>query len=191
MKTKNKIILLVITVISFMFILITADMIYNFRDYGIKSIDNKAHAIAKTVEHSLTSQMATGVIDQRELFISQLKNIPNIDKIWLSRGQKVIDLYGEGFSNEAIKDSIDQEVLRTGEIKKVIYENLLKESTYRITIPYKATSGGKINCISCHTNAQEGEEKGKKEGIKKKSREKGTKNGNKRRKKLEKTINKL
>lgn len=157
MKTKNKIILLVISVISFMFILITADMIYNFRDYGIKSIDDKAHAIAKTVEHSLTSQMVSGVIDDRELFLSQLKNIPNIDKIWLSRGQKVVELYGMGLLNEHVKDEIDEEVLRTGKTKRVIDENLFAESSYRITIPYNATTTGRINCISCHSNAKVGD----------------------------------
>lgn len=157
MKTKNKIFFLVITVIGFMFFLITADMIYNFRDYGLKSIDDKAHAIAKTIEHSLTSQMVSGVIDDRALFLSQLKNIPNIDNIWLSRGQKVVELYGEGLLSEHVKDSIDEEVLKTGKSKRVINENIFSQSTFRITIPYKATSRGKINCISCHSNAKEGD----------------------------------
>lgn len=155
MNTKNKIILMVISLISIMFIFITADMIYNFKQYGIKSIDDKAQAVAKTIEHSLTSQMVSGVIDDRELFISQLKDIPNIDKIWLSRGQKVIDMYGKGLNNEMPKDNIDISVLTTGKVKKVVDDNIFSKSTYRITIPYKATSNGKINCISCHTNAKE------------------------------------
>lgn len=157
MNTKNKIILLVISIISIMFIFITADTIYNFRKYGIKTIEDKAHAVAKTIEHSLTSQMVSGVIDDRELFLGQLKDIPNIDKIWLSRGQKVIDMYGVGFNNEMPKDDIDLEVLKTGETKKVINENLFSKSFYRITIPYKATNIGQIDCMSCHTNAQEGD----------------------------------
>ncbi|NVJ52112.1 MAG: GGDEF domain-containing protein [Campylobacteraceae bacterium] len=157
MQTKNKIILLVISIISFTFFLITIDMIYNFRNYGIKSIDDKAKAIAKTVEHSLTSQMVSGVIDDRELFLSQLKNIPNIDKIWLSRGQKVIDMYGKGFNNEIPRDEVDKQVLKTGETKKIVNDKLFSQSTYRITIPYNATNKGKINCMSCHTNAQEGD----------------------------------
>ncbi len=157
MQTKNKIIILVISIISFMFILITADMIYNFREYGIKTIDDKAHAVAKTVKHSLTSQMVSGVIEDRELFLDQLKNIPNIDKIWLSRGKKVIEMYGTGLNNENARDNIDKEVLQTGKIKKVINDNLFSQSSYRITIPYNATSYGRINCISCHTNAKEGD----------------------------------
>lgn len=155
MNTKNKIILIVISIISIMFIFITADMVYNFRKYGIKSIDDKAQAVAKVIEHSLTSQMVSGVINDRELFLSQLKDIPNIDKIWLSRGQKVIEMYGQGFNNEMPKDDIDIEVLKTGKEKKVVNENIFSQSSYRITIPYKANSIGEINCISCHTNAKE------------------------------------
>jgi len=157
MQTKHKIILFVISIISLTFFLITIDMIYNFRNYGIKSIEDKAKAVAKTVEHSLTSQMVSGVIDDRELFLSQLKDIPNIDKIWLSRSQKVIDMYGKGFNNELAKDEIDQEVLKTGETKKLINDKIFSQSTYRITIPYKATRKGKIDCMACHTNANEGD----------------------------------
>ena len=157
MNTKNKIILIVISLISIMFIFITADTIYNFRKYGIKTIDDKAQSVAKTIEHSLTSQMVSGVIDDRELFLSQLKDIPNIDKIWLSRGQKVIDMYGKGFNNEMPRDQVDLDVLKTGETKKVINENIFSKSFYRITIPYKATSTGKIDCMACHTNAKEGD----------------------------------
>ena len=157
MKTKNKIILLVISIISFMFLLITADIIYNYRDYGIKTIDDKAISIAKTVEHSLTAQMVSGVIDDRELFLSQLEDIPNIDGIWLSRGHKVIDMYGKGLNNEVAQDEIDKEVLDTGKIKRVINDNLFTQSSYRITIPYIATSKGKIDCISCHVNSKEGD----------------------------------
>lgn len=157
MKTKNKIILLVISVVSFMFVLLTADLIYNFREYGIKTIDEKAQAVAITVEHALTSQMVNNVIKDRSLFLSQLENIPNIDKIWLSRGQKVVTMYGDGFNYETSRDAIDKEVLKTGKIKRVINDNIFSQSSYRITIPYKASAKGKINCMQCHTNAQEGD----------------------------------
>ncbi len=157
MQTKNKIILLIISIISFMFILITVNIIYNFRNYGIKIIDDKSYAIAKTVEHSLTSQMVNGIIQDRKLFLNQLKNIPNIDKIWLSRGEKVIEMYGPGLNNEYARDEIDREVLKTGVTKKMINDHIFSQSTYRITIPYNAKSYGEINCISCHTNAKEGD----------------------------------
>lgn len=143
--------------IFLMFIFMVVNFTYNFRDYGIKSIDNKATILAKTVEHSLTTQMKAGVIDQRELFLNQLEDLPNINQIWLSRGHKVIEMYGKGFNNEVPRDEIDKEVLETGKAVKVINEKLFSNSTYRITIPYQATSKGVINCMECHTNAKEGD----------------------------------
>jgi diguanylate cyclase (GGDEF)-like protein len=130
---------------------------YNFRDYAIKNIDNKALVLAKTIEHSLTNQMNNEVIDKRELFLKQLEDLPNINKIWLTRHQKVIDLYGNGLKKEPNSDDIDEKVLNTGIEIKQINESLFSDNTYRITIPYKATSSGAIDCMRCHTNATEGD----------------------------------
>ena len=133
------------------------NLIYNFRAYGINNIDNKATVLAKTIEHSLTSQMQTGVISQRQIFLDKLVDLPTIDKIWLSRSKKVIELYGKGYNNEVPKDDIDRKVLATGQEIKVIDEKIFSNSTYRVTIPYKATSEGSINCMQCHTNAKVGD----------------------------------
>ncbi len=157
MKTKTKIILLVILIISVTFIIISVNTMYNFKKYELTTIESKAQILAKTVEHSLTFQMVHNVIQERELFLSQLKDIPDVNKIWLSRGQKVKDLYGNGLNDENAQDEIDKEVLKTGLSKKVVEDNLFSQSSYRITIPYNASSKGKINCMKCHTNAKEGD----------------------------------
>ena len=150
MNTKNKIILLILGVAGFMFLILILNIIYNFRMYGVKSIDDKAHVVAQTIKHALTSQMIDGVIENRELFLSQIENLDNIDKIWLSRGSTVIRQYGKGFNNEMARDKIDRDVLRTGKTIKVIQDNLFSKSTYRITIPYNATNDGPIDCLACH-----------------------------------------
>ncbi len=156
-KTNNKIIFIVTFMIFIMFIFMILNFTYNFRDYGIKNIDNKAVVLAKTIEHSLTNQMNNEVINKRELFLKQLEELPNINKIWLNRHQKVIDLYGKGLDSETISDEIDKRVLSTGIEEKHLNESLFSNSTYRITIPYKATSNGAIDCMRCHTNAKEGD----------------------------------
>ncbi len=157
MNTKNKVFLLLILMTFLIFSLLSINIIYNFRDYGIKTIDDKAKTIAQVVENALTSQMVSGVIDDRALFISELEDLSNINKIWLSRSELVIQEYGHGLLNEAPRDKIDREVLRTGLIKKSIKESVFGKSTYRITIPYKAHNQGKINCISCHSSAKVGD----------------------------------
>jgi diguanylate cyclase (GGDEF)-like protein len=157
MNTKNKITFILMSIIFMLFLLLIANVIYNFRNYGIQAIDEKARAVAETIKHTLTSQMVTGVIENRELFLSQIEDLQTIDKIWLSRGESVVQEYGRGFNNEVARDVIDKTVLQSGKELQVINDNMFGESTYRITIPYIATSSGKINCMECHTSAKEGD----------------------------------
>ena len=156
MKTKNKIILMILGVSVLMFLILILNILFNFRSYGINSIDNKAKILSQTIKHALTSQMVNGVIKDRKLFLSQIENLEHVDKIWLVRGQKVIKQFGSGFTNEIARDDVDKKVLNTGESIQIISENIFSKSTYRITIPYKATKEGPINCLSCH-NASEGD----------------------------------
>lgn len=156
MNTKSKISLILLGAMLLVFALLVANIILNFRDYGIRSIENKVNVVAETIKHSLTSHMVNGVIDNRQLFLSQIMELENIDDLWLVRGQKVIEQYGKGFNNEVIRDSIDREVIEKGVAKQVIDENLFGGSTFRVTIPYKAASDGAINCMTCH-DAKEGE----------------------------------
>ena len=143
--------------IFIMCILMILNFTYNFRDYGIKNIEKKATLLAQTVEHTLTNQMNNNVIESRDIFLKQLEDLPHINEIWLSRHQKVIDLYGTGFNNEVPRDDIDKKVLKTGVQEKEILESLFSNNTYRITIPYKASSEGQIDCMKCHANAKEGD----------------------------------
>lgn len=156
MKTKNKILLTLLAVVIGTAFAIIGNIIFNFREYGVKSIEDKATVLSQTVKHALTSQMLSGVIDDRELFLSQLKTLPHVDDIWLSRGKSVILQYGNGKNDELSRDKIDKEVLRTSLIKREIKDNLFERNSFRITIPYIATKKGTINCMQCHL-AKEGE----------------------------------
>lgn len=142
---------------SVMFITLILNILVNFRDFGLRSVENKAQAIAQTVKHSLTSHMVNGVIDNRELFLHQISDLKNIDEIWLSRGPAVIEQFGKGNNNEVARDKVDEEVLKTGLEKAVVEERVFGKSSYRVTIPYNASSDGTIDCLSCHTTANPGD----------------------------------
>lgn len=150
MTSQNKISLILLGFMFGLFIILTANILFNFRDYGLKSIEQKAQTVAETVKHSLTSHMINGVIDNRGLFLNQIKELENIDKLWIVRGQSVIDQYGKGHIDESPRDEIDQKVLMSGKETKEIKENIFGESSFRITIPYIASSMGSIDCTSCH-----------------------------------------
>jgi len=157
MGSKRKISLSLFLVMSIMFIILIINILINFRDYGLQSVENKAKAIAQTVKHSLTSHMVNGVIDNRELFLEQISDLENIDGIWLSRGQAVIDQFGKGNNNEVARDEIDEEVLNSGIEKAIVEEKIFGKSSYRVTIPYIGSSEGTIDCLACHTTAKAGD----------------------------------
>jgi diguanylate cyclase (GGDEF)-like protein len=157
MVSKQKISLSLFIVMTVMFIILIINILMNFRNYGLQSVENKAKAIAQTVKHSLTSHMVNGIIDNRGLFLEQISELENIDDIWLSRAPAVIEQFGKGNNNEVARDSIDEEVLHSGVEKAVIGEKIFGKSSYRITIPYIGTSDGAIDCLSCHTTAKSGD----------------------------------
>lgn len=139
---------------SFLFILLITNVIYNFRNYGLKSIENKAKVVAEVVKHSLTSHMVNGVIENRKIFLDQIGRLENINDIWLVRSPIIIKQYGQGLNNETLRDSIDQKVLDTAQEQTVIDEHFFGASMYRVTIPYISSSKGLIDCIACHDSKE-------------------------------------
>lgn len=127
----------------------------SFRNFGIESAQKRAMLTAEVVKSGLTSHMVNGIMDKRLYFLNHIENIENISALWVARAPTVIKQYGEGFNNEIARDKIDKKVLASGKTEQEIIETAVK-STMRMTIPYKASSFGDTNCMSCH-DAKEGE----------------------------------
>jgi len=154
---RNKKILVIIPTMLFVFsLVIVVILVINFRDFSKNREFNKANMIASLIKDGLTAHMVNGTMDQRELFINNAKESSGALKVWLFRTEKTVALFGEGLGNENIRDEVDKETIKTAKVQKVINEKLFK-STLRITIPYIATTGQNPSCLSCHTNAKEGD----------------------------------
>jgi len=123
---------------------------YSTREVGIHTAITKAKAVAEVVKSGLTAHMVNGNMDQRDIFIESISKTKNIEQIWLIRGQNVIKQYGNSVKNDSVKDSIDKEVLQSGKLKYIVKDNLTN-ATLRVTIPYKASDHGNINCLQCHS----------------------------------------
>ncbi|WP_457641911.1 methyl-accepting chemotaxis protein [Persephonella sp.] len=155
MSLRKKFILkLTLTFLGFA-IFIAVISIISFRNYGLKTAENTSRIVAELVRDGLTVHMVTGTMDQREYFLDQVEHIKEIKKLWIVRGESVNRQFGDGTQHEKPRDELDLKALETGEIQKKVIEDLDK-SIFRITIPYIATSKGKINCLSCH-NVNEGD----------------------------------
>ncbi|MCW8895311.1 GGDEF domain-containing protein [Sulfurimonas sp.] len=156
MKTKSRLLIIV----TFMLLGLTAATIINislnFRDYSIKSAVEKAQMASNIVKDGLTSHMVHGIMDKRQYFLNQISSNPDVEFLRLIRADSVVKQYGPGLNEETLRDAIDKEVMRTGEMVKSIKETS-KAIKLRVTIPYKATvDNSESNCLNCH-NVQKDE----------------------------------
>ncbi|MCK9453863.1 GGDEF domain-containing protein [Sulfurimonas sp.] len=155
MGTRQKITLILSGLFLVFFISMIIIVSLSFRNFGIESAQKRAMLTAEVVKSGLTSHMVNGIMDKRLYFLNHIENIENISALWVARAPTVIKQYGEGFNNEIARDKIDKKVLASGKTEQEIIETAVK-STIRMTIPYKASSFGDTNCMSCH-DAKEGE----------------------------------
>jgi hypothetical protein len=155
MNSNKKLLLIVTVMLLLLMTAIVVNVAINFRDYSYKSALDKASSTAKYVRDGLTAHMVNGIMDKREFFLNNIKNHKDIQDFWIIRGKKVIEQFGPGFKNEGARDSIDKEVIESGEMHYKIIETADK-ATLRVTIPYIASAYGSPNCLNCH-NANEGD----------------------------------
>ncbi|MDQ1245281.1 MAG: hypothetical protein QG565_1622 [Campylobacterota bacterium] len=150
MKTKSRLLLVVTTMLLGLTAATIVNISLNFREYSINSAVEKSQMAANIVKDGLTAHMVNGMMDKRQYFLDKIATSNNIKSLWIARGENVIAQYGEGLYNETVRDAIDREVLRTGERVQKITENT-KNTTLRVTIPYKASTPiDNTNCMSCH-----------------------------------------
>ncbi|MGE4510205.1 MAG: GGDEF domain-containing protein [Sulfurimonadaceae bacterium] len=155
MKTKQKLLLIVTIMLLGLTAATLINVSLNFREYSIKSAIDKSKLTANIVKDGLTAHMVNGTMDQRQYFLDQISQHDDVKSLWLIRSPNVIQQYGKGFNHETVRDAIDQQVLDSGEIVQSIVEKT-DEIVLRVTIPYKATTTGTPNCLSCH-NVERGD----------------------------------
>ena len=148
MNTKKNVISTIAIIMIVMFIAMIINIALNLREFGINSAKTKASLVSQSVKNGLTAHMVNGIMENRDFYINETKNLSNIDDLWIIRSDEVNKQYGKG--KEVVRDEIDSEVLSTGKTIDIIEENFFGHSTYRITIPYKAEQTNSIDCLSCH-----------------------------------------
>ncbi len=138
-----------------LFLLTVSIVAFFFRKSVIESSEETALTIAELVRDALTSYMVLGVIDKRDLLLQETEKTHGLEYIRIVRGPAVSRQFGEGMRKEEAIDPLEKEVLKTGKLKNLLIEDK-KRVIYRLVMPYKATSTGRINCLQCH-KVREGE----------------------------------
>lgn len=156
MNSNKKITIIIFTMVTVLTIVIVALVALGSRQTGYDSAKKRAYLTADIVKKSLTSHMINGNMHQRDVFLESMAQLKEVSDLWIVRSKTISEQFGKsGLGNEIPRDTIDEEVLKTG-IERVITTESLKNASLRITIPYTASSLDKPNCLSCH-NAKEGE----------------------------------
>ncbi len=155
-STKKK----VLTTVLFLFIILTliisTNIIVNFKTFSESVALNQANSIALSIRDSLTSDMVNNTMDKRELFLNNMIKHQKVQNLHLFRSKKVIELFGNGTSNENMYSNLEAKVAKEGKRSYEIHENLDK-AIISIAIPYIAKKNETPNCLQCHTNAKDGD----------------------------------
>lgn len=156
MSIKKKILLRISMALIVTTAFIIAIVTYHIRSTTIASAKQKAVLVAEITRDALTAHMVNGIMDKRDLFLSNIAHLKGVQKLRIVRGDTVIKQFGKTRENESPVDQIDIDVLRTGKQIEVVNENVF-EAKLRTTIPYIANADiGSPNCVQCH-NAKPGE----------------------------------
>ncbi|MFH0710275.1 MAG: GGDEF domain-containing protein [Pseudomonadota bacterium] len=150
MHLKTKISLLLFSSLFILFSAIFLNTIADLRNASAVSAKMQALSAAKVIEAGLTAHMISGTMNQRDEFLKQISSLEIMKRLWVVRSQKVSHQYGKGVFSQDAQDGIDKSVLLSGEAVIETKGSILEDATVRLSIPYKATSGEKIDCLSCH-----------------------------------------
>ncbi|MDX2472005.1 MAG: diguanylate cyclase [SAR324 cluster bacterium] len=157
-KISTKLLIRFSGIFLVLFGLIVGALSLSFRHLSISSARDNAISLAKTIRDGITSLMYLGVIQNREIYLERVMETQGhggIKKLKVIRGEKVIRQFGQPREHEKPETDLEFEVLKTGVLAERITE-FTEHPIYELVIPYRATSKGRVNCLSCH-QANEGD----------------------------------
>ena len=113
-----------------------------------------AYSINEMTLAGLTGMMITGTMDQRDVFLDQIKHLSLVDDLKVIRGEAVTKLYGPGDAAAAPPDDVERRVLESRE-PYMRAEKSEQGEYLRVVIPALASKNylGK-DCISCHATGE-------------------------------------
>lgn len=119
-----------------------------------ESAINQANDFASSMHQmtlaGLTGMMITGTVNQRDVFLDQIKQLDGVRNLGVIRSDAVINQFGAGKQAEHSADPADMEVMRSGKATQKIHSDSMGDYL-QVIKPVIAQSNylGK-NCLTCH-----------------------------------------
>ncbi|MBU1689113.1 MAG: HD domain-containing protein [Gammaproteobacteria bacterium] len=136
----------VLSILALVLLLITG---LNFRSLSTQAIENQALAHAELVKAGLTSHMKARIMDRRDYYLDEIRELHHVNALNIIRGDVVTKQFGPGKASERIADPIANQAFDTKKPVFILNEFSL-QPTVRVIIPYIASQQGGLNCLSCH-----------------------------------------
>ncbi|HEX5802255.1 MAG TPA: methyl-accepting chemotaxis protein [Azospira sp.] len=120
------------------------------RETAIRQAQDFAGSIHEMTMAGLTGMMITGTVDQREVFLDQIKQLSIIKDLHVARSEAVTKIFGPDTKSNRKLDAVEQQVMSSGQ-PYVRTESSGGSSYLHVVTPTKASSNylGK-DCIMCH-----------------------------------------
>ena len=110
-----------------------------------------AQTVNEMTMAGLTGMMISGTMDQRNVFLDQIKELSLVNDLKVIRGEEVKKIYGPGNDTTVIPDVLERKVMEKRE-PYMQEENGAQGEYLRVIIPTLASKNylGK-DCVTCHT----------------------------------------
>ena len=137
----------VLSILALVLLLITG---LNFRSLSIQAIEDQALTHAELVKAGLTAHMKAGIMDRRDYYLDEIKQLHNVSALTIIRGDAVTRQFGPGKAQEQSAQGVAKQAIESGKPVFLINEFSIQPSV-RVVIPYIASRQGALNCLSCHS----------------------------------------
>jgi len=128
---------------------------YDEKDLAEKLVEKNLESTALNYFDSVNTMMLTGTITQRKIVQQKILAQKSIVEARIIRAPKVIDLFGEGFDDEKVRDSIDRQGLAGQKLFNLTSQN--GKRVMEFIMPIRASKNYRgTDCLACH-QAQEGD----------------------------------
>lgn len=121
---------------------------FGFRQLSIDNAKDKATAMAEVIKAGLTAHMKSGIMDNRDYFLNEIKSTYNINNIDIVRSSHVNKQYGLSTIEKEITEN-SHSVLANGKAIFNVMETM-NNASLKAYIPYIASSTSTLNCLECH-----------------------------------------
>ncbi|PTD97482.1 methyl-accepting chemotaxis protein, partial [Pseudothauera lacus] len=121
------------------------------RNTAIEQAKDFASTINEMTMAGLTGMMITGTVDQRDVFLDQIKELSSVRDLKVLRGEGTTRIYGPGSAAETATDEAERGVLAGGEAVIRVERDEHYGEHLRVVMPSRASANylGK-DCLLCH-----------------------------------------